>query len=78
MVTTRCRWATHHAPGNKRLRTGSFNSVDALTEAIDQWVSHWNDDPKPFIWTKTAKDIIAKAKRGRAALTHQTKSATPN
>jgi transposase/transposase-like protein len=61
---------------NKRLRTGSFNSVDALTEAIDLWVSHWNDDPKPFIWTKTAKDIVAKVKRGRAALTHQTKSAT--
>ena len=61
---------------NKRLRTGSFNSVDALTEAIDVWVSHWNDDPKPFIWTKTAKEIVAKVKRGRAALTHQTKSAT--
>jgi transposase len=61
---------------NKRLRTGSFNSVAALTEAIDHWVSHWNDDPKPFLWTKTAKDIIAKVKRGRAALTHQTKSAT--
>jgi len=61
---------------NKRLRTGSFNSVDALAEAIDVWVSHWNNDPKPFIWTKTAKDIVAKVKRGRAALTHQTKSAT--
>jgi len=61
---------------NKRLRTGSFNSVDALTEAIDIWVSHWNDDPKPFVWTKTANEIVAKVKRGRAALTHQTKSAT--
>ena len=61
---------------NKRLRTGSFNSVAALTEAIDVWVSHWNDDPKPFVWTKTANDIIAKVKRGRAALTHPTKSAT--
>ena len=61
---------------NKRLRTGSFNSLDALTDAIDTWVSHWNDDPKPFVWTKTAKQIIAKVKRGRAALTHQTKSAT--
>ena len=61
---------------NKRLRTGSFNSLDALTEAIDIWVSHWNDDPRPFVWTKTAKQIITKVKRGRAALTHQTKSAT--
>ncbi|MCC5953679.1 MAG: IS630 family transposase [Acidimicrobiia bacterium] len=61
---------------NKRLRTGSFNSVAALTDAIGDWVSHWNDDPKPFIWTKTANDIIAKVKRGRVALTRQTKSAT--
>lgn len=61
---------------NKRLRTGSFNSVAALTEAIDVWVSHWNDDPKPFVWTKTANDIIDKVRRGRAALTHQTNSAT--
>jgi transposase len=53
---------------NKRLRTGSFNSVAALTEAIDVWVSHWNENPRPFIWTKTANDIITKVKRGRAAL----------
>lgn len=61
---------------NKRLRTGSFNSVAALTDAIDVWVDHWNLDPKPFVWTKTASEIIEKVKRGRAALTHRTKSAT--
>ncbi|MBS1849267.1 MAG: IS630 family transposase [Actinobacteria bacterium] len=61
---------------NKRLRTGTFNSVAALTEAIDVWVSHWNDNPNPFVWTKTANEIIDKVKRGRAALTHQIKSAT--
>jgi hypothetical protein len=37
---------------------------------------HWNDDPQPFIWTKTVKEIIAKVKRGRVALTSVTKSAT--
>jgi hypothetical protein len=36
----------------------------------------WNDDPKPFVWIKTASDIVAKVRRGRAALTHPTKSAT--
>ncbi len=61
---------------NKRLRTGSFNSLDSLIEAIDVWVSHWNDDPKPFVWTKTADKIVDKVKRGRAALTTQTNSAT--
>jgi len=60
----------------KRLKTGSFDSVAELTEAIDIWVSHWNDDPQPFLWTKTAEDIIAKVKRGRAKLDHLTKSAT--
>jgi transposase len=61
---------------NRRLRTGSFNSVTALTEAIEVWASHWNNDPKPFVWHTSAKKIIAKVRRGRAALTHQTKSAT--
>ncbi len=51
---------------NKRLKHGSFNSVTQLTEAIDIWISHWNDDPKPFVWTKTANDIITKVQRGRA------------
>ena len=31
---------------NKRLRTGSFNSVAVFTEAIDVWGAHWNDDPR--------------------------------
>jgi transposase len=61
---------------NKRLRHGSFDSVAALTDAIDTWASHWNDDPKPFVWHTPAKKIIAKVRGGRAALTHQTKSAT--
>ena len=61
---------------NRRLRDGSFDSVTALTDAIDLWASHWNDDPKPFVWHTPAKEIIAKVRRGHAALTHQTKSAT--
>ena len=88
----RARWHLHFTPTSsswlnlvegwfkllteRRLRRGTFNSVDALIDAIDLWVEHWNDDPKPFIWNKTAEDIIAKVQRGRAALTHQTKSAT--
>ncbi|HCP61904.1 MAG TPA: IS630 family transposase, partial [Actinobacteria bacterium] len=34
-----------------------------------------NDDPKPFVWHKTADEIIEKVQRGRAAL-HQIKSPT--
>lgn len=42
----------------RRLRRGTFNSVDALIDAIGTWADHWNNDPKPFIWTKTADEIL--------------------
>src|ERR1039458_10249329 len=45
-----------------------------LVAAIELWAAHWNDDPKPFIWHKTAYEIIEKVCRGRSAL-HQIKSA---
>ncbi len=61
---------------DKQLRRSSFTSVDHLIDTIDEWADHWNDDPKPFVWHKTAEDIIAKVRRGRAALTTVTKSAT--
>jgi transposase len=61
---------------DKQLRRSSFTSVDHLIETIDEWADHWNDDPKPFVWHKTAEEIIAKVRRGRAALTTVTKSAT--
>ncbi len=60
----------------RRLRRGSFTSVAELEDAIEHWTAHWNDDPKPFVWHKTADDIIAKVKRGRAALDHHIKSTT--
>lgn len=88
----RSRWHLHFTPTSaswlnlvegwfaqltrRRLKHGSFNSVAALEEAIDLWASHWNDDPKPFVWHTPAKKIVAKVRRGRAALTHQIKSAT--
>ena len=59
----------------RRLRRGTFNSVSVLIEATELWAEHWNDDPKPFVWKKTADEIIEKVRRGRAALT-EAKSAT--
>ena len=52
----------------KRIRRDSFASVAVLIEAIEDYIAHNNDDPKPFIWTKTADQIIAKVRRGRVAL----------
>ena len=60
----------------KALRDASFTSVAKLEAAIDLWASHWNDDPQPFVWTKTVAEIITKVKRGRAALDHLAESAT--
>ncbi len=60
---------------DRRLRRGVFGSVGELTERLRMWVKHWNEDPKPFIWTKAAEEIVEKVRRGRAAL-HQVNSAT--
>ncbi len=60
---------------DRRLRRGTFTSVDVLIEAIELWAEHWNDNPQPFVWKKTADDIIKKVSRGRTALT-EAKSAT--
>ena len=60
----------------KALTSASFSSTRELEAAIDVWASHWNDDPKPFVWTKTVDDIITKVKRGRAALDRVTESST--
>ena len=52
----------------ERIRRGVFKSVAELTTAIDDYIAHNNTHPKPFIWTKSAHDIILKVNRGRAAL----------
>jgi len=57
---------------DRRLRRGVFTSVSDLQDAIKLWATHWNDDPKPFVWKATADDIITKVRRGRATLTRLT------
>jgi hypothetical protein len=52
----------------KRIRRCSFGSVPELIGAIEDYIAHHNKDPAPFIWTKTAKQIITKVRRGRVAL----------
>jgi hypothetical protein len=46
----------------RRLRRGAFSSVVALVEAIELCAEHWNDDPKPFVWRKTAEEIVEKVR----------------
>ncbi len=52
----------------KRLRRGSFASVGELVPAIEEYMANHNADPKPFLWTKSAEQIIDKVERGRVAL----------
>jgi len=53
---------------DKAIRRGAFASVEQLIDTIDNYIAHNNDHPRPFIWTKTADQIIAKVRRGRVAL----------
>jgi transposase len=53
---------------DKRIRRGSFTSVADLIAAIEDYIAHHNDDPKPYKWTKTTEEIIEKVRRGRVAL----------
>lgn len=51
-----------------RLRRGVFRSVPELVAAIDHYVAHHNKNPKPFIWTAKANDILQKVIRANARL----------
>ena len=47
----------------QRVRRGTFDSVRALEAAIENYLSHHNEKPKPFVWTATADAILDKIKR---------------
>jgi transposase len=53
---------------DKRIRRGVFRDVEDLIMAIGEYIDHHNRDPKPFIWTAKAADILEKVKRARKAL----------
>ena len=80
----RQRWHLHFTPtssswlnlietwfsilARKALKNNSFNSLADLTDTIDTWTTHWNENPQPLAWTKPANDIIAKTRRAQTAL----------
>ena len=43
---------------DKKLRRGTHTSVAALENDLRDWIKTWNQDPKPFAWTKTADEIL--------------------
>jgi putative transposase len=78
-LAARPRWKVHFIPTysswlnlverffalitNKAIRRGSFRSVKDLVRKIDHFVTHYNQDCKPFVWTATAESILAKLQR---------------
>ena len=42
----------------RKLRRGVHRSVKELNADIDDWADRWNEDPKPYVWVKTADEIL--------------------
>lgn len=78
-LAARPRWHVHFIPTysswlnlverffalitDKAIRRGSFRSVKELIGKIDHFVSHYNQNCKPFMWTATADSILSKLQR---------------
>jgi transposase len=52
----------------RRLRRGLFRSIVELQAAINRYIAEHNDDPAPFVWTKTADQIVDKLNRLNASV----------
>ena len=52
----------------KRVRRGSFHSVEDLEKAIAEFLAVWNEHPQPFVWTATVASIKEKLSRCRQTL----------
>jgi transposase len=66
-VPTSCSWLNlverfFSELTTKRIRRGVFRSVLELIKAIDEYIEYHNDDANPFVWTKSADEIINKLK----------------
>jgi transposase len=53
----------------KLLQRGAHRSVRALEAELRRWVEIWNEDPKPYVWTKTAEEILTSLGRFCARIT---------
>jgi transposase len=57
---------------DKLIRRGVHTSVRALEKDITAWIENWNQDPKPFTWTKTADEILNSLADYLAKITNNT------
>jgi len=56
----------------KSVRRGSFDSVAALVRHIRKFLDSWNAHPKPFVWTKTAAEVLPKVRPAHVNMTSRT------
>ncbi|MBV6509490.1 MAG: IS630 family transposase ISMsm2 [Acidimicrobiales bacterium] len=48
---------------NRMLRRSAHRSTKELTSSLNDWIATWNDDPRPFVWYKTADEILDNLKK---------------
>ena len=42
----------------RMIRRGTFRTVPELERKLQSWIDQWNEDPRPFVWVKTAEEIL--------------------
>jgi transposase len=67
-VPTSSSWLNQVSAGSpssppRLLQRGVHTSVHALEADIRAWIATWNQDPRPFVWTKTAEEILSSLAR---------------
>lgn len=62
----------------KRIRRGSFLSVRSLEQAIQEYLEHNNNNPKPFVWTADAELILGKVERLCERIYNSQKTSSPS
>jgi hypothetical protein len=55
---------------NRKLRRSAHRSVTELETDIRRWTNEWNKNPKPFVWTKSADEILENLAAYCSRITH--------
>jgi len=52
----------------KKIKRGAHTSVQVLERDIRGWIATWNEDPRPYVWVKTADQIVGSLARSCARI----------
>jgi transposase len=55
----------------KKLQRSAHRSVNELAADIEAWAATWNENPTPFVWHKTAEEILERLAGYCSAINHQ-------